>query len=157
METHGKKTSFVNDHESCFKFLHAWRCKSPHIDHMSELENALKHAGKDDLVDEIKKFSKANSMIDPEKICMPRKQVTQPDITLLIKEIGSKYRPLLRFLDIPQNTIEQTEEMHADAERRIFHLLNPLLPKLTRQDLCNALNYIEKKNVIDKLNAEWGK
>lgn len=154
LRIHGNETASVNTPEDCFEVLHRWYCKNHEINHMTELKKALRDAQMPELVDEIENFSKAKIVFNPNKIKQPEKKATSADIAYLAKNLGAQYRRVLRFLDIRQNAIELAEAETVMFDKIYQPLLN-MLPKLTRQTLCNALHYVHQNNKIDDLNSRW--
>lgn len=152
---HGTETEIVRTHEECFKFLHDWYCQNNEMNHMTELKKALHDAQMPGLVKEIENFSKANIVFDPNKIKQPEREVTTSDIAYMARNLGINFRRVLRFLDIKQITIEQTEEEDKDTFHRVYRPLVNILPKLTRQRLCNALCYAKQNKTIQDLNSTW--
>lgn len=152
---HGTETEIVRTSEECFKFLHDWYCQNNEMNHMTELKKALHDAQLRGLVKEIENFSKANIVFDPNKIKQPEREVTTHDISFMARNLGINFRRVLRFLDIKQITIEQTEEEYKDTINRVYRPLVNILPKLTRQSLCNALCYVNQNKTIQDLNSRW--
>lgn len=153
----GGDTAVFNTSEKCFKLLYDWYVKHHELNHVTELKTALNQAEMPNIVAKIESFSKATIVFDPNKIKQPEKRVTKSDIVYLTNILGGNYRRVLRFLDIKQNAIEQAEETHTDVKKRIYQLMEKILPKLTRQGLCSALHYAHLNTKIDDLNSRWSK
>lgn len=66
---------------------------------------------------------------------------------------------LLRFLGLKECRREQIEDEKKNVTDVIYDCFYKLKKEdvLNRQNLCDALNYIGKVNIIEDLNEEWKK
>jgi hypothetical protein len=147
----------MNEREKRFRILYSWICKFPSVDHTQKLKEILEEAEEVAASESINTFCK--SEFHYKDVVDPCKSVSSRDFEILSRNLSADYVHFARFLGVPQLEIEQIEETHCKITDRIIRIFDAIdqNPACTvnRQDLCNALVYIGKNNVVQQLMAVW--
>lgn len=144
-------------HEYCFRALIHWKRSKPKINHRNHLIGYFKTS--DDhkqLAHRIESFSMDDYVYTSGEIKRPEEPVTNDDRNFLKNHLGPEYCHVVRFLGMTHRTFVQICEDNRDLKSRIFTALLSI-QQLTRQKLCNALCYADRRDIIETLNESWKK
>jgi hypothetical protein len=147
----------LDEKEKRFKILYSWMCKFPAIDHKKKLKEILDDAEEGALSETIYTFCRSKfhfqDVVDPSRFVCSR------DFEFLSRHLSADYVHFARFLGIPQREIEQMQETYCMIRERVRRLFNVIDANSTctvnRQDVCDALVYIGKNNVVQELTELW--
>ncbi|XP_061190747.1 uncharacterized protein LOC133198761 [Saccostrea echinata] len=144
-----------------FQVMNSWKCKYPKVDHVKELMEVLSRLERQDLVEEMRSFSIQSFFVHTIIIEGPNVFVGNDDFRHISRSIAQRYVHVIRFLGLPQSSIDQIVlNFASNIEEQIFQALKKIkhnFPVLNRQQVCNALHYADHSDVILTLNEMWRK
>ena len=137
--------------EASFQFLYHWINKRK--ENMNTLRKALCEHDRQDVVDAIETFDRSSYTCDG--VTDPEMQISSEDIRLVSRDIGRKYVRLARFLRLPQRKIERIKIEHQDNINKCIVRTLESIRDITRQELCDGLIYLSRKDIIEDLIDSW--
>ncbi|XP_061185844.1 uncharacterized protein LOC133193948 [Saccostrea echinata] len=151
-----EENSKICDAEDRFRILYRWKCKTSATDHLKELGRILRGADLGEAEDCVETFKVTD--FECYDISMPCQAVSTKEFHFLKDKLPKDYTHFVRFLGLPHIHIEELEVDGSSVKERIYKSLLKLKedrPKLSRQEVCRALKFIERSDVIDDLNKQW--
>ncbi|XP_062620049.1 uncharacterized protein LOC134281633 isoform X1 [Saccostrea cucullata] len=149
-------TSTRNFEEQVFRILYKWLCKNPNIDHLNKLEIILNKADQGRAAEYVRAFNMADFQC--KDVPSPSLSVSEKEFHILSQYLPKDYTHFVRLLGLRQRSIEKIEENFQKIEKRVYEALlqtREECPTLCRQDLCRALTFLERNDVIEALKAFW--
>ncbi|XP_061187464.1 uncharacterized protein LOC133195594 isoform X2 [Saccostrea echinata] len=148
----------LSPEEQVFQILKTWKEMKPHINHIGELKNLIFDTFENkQLVDDIECFTKEKYSFP--SIVRPRELIKSAECEQVAKTVTKQRKRLLRFLGLKEYERERIEEEVRNPQKVMLQSLKCLSEEnvLNRQNLCAALNYIGRRDIIEKLNIDWKK
>ncbi|XP_062611346.1 uncharacterized protein LOC134273182 [Saccostrea cucullata] len=145
-----------NFEEQVFRILYKWLCKNPNIDHLNELERILNEADQGRAAEYVRTFNMADFQC--RDIPSPSLSVSEKEFHILSQYLPKDYTHFVRLLGLRQRSLEKIEENFQKIEKRVYEALlqtREECPTLCRQDLCRALTFLERNDVIEALKPLW--
>ncbi|XP_062595330.1 uncharacterized protein LOC134256665 isoform X1 [Saccostrea cucullata] len=142
--------------EDRFRILYKWKCANSTVDHKKELERILREAEQEEAADYVGTFRVSDFVCSD--LMEPNRYVSNKECRMLSEKLSKEYTHLVRFLRLPHVRIEQLEADVRTIRERIYKSLLKVreeCPNLSRRDLCRALNFVERSDVIDYLKEQW--
>ncbi|XP_062605591.1 probable serine/threonine-protein kinase pats1 isoform X2 [Saccostrea cucullata] len=148
----------LSSEEQVFQILKKWKEMKPNINHSGELKKMIIDTFENkQLVDDMERFSKAKYSFS--SIVRPLDLIPSSECELIVKSVTKQRNKLLRFLGLKEHVRERIEEEVRDPQKVMIRSLKCLSDEnvLNRGNLCAALNYIGRVDIIEKLNMVWKK
>ncbi|XP_062600002.1 uncharacterized protein LOC134261591 isoform X1 [Saccostrea cucullata] len=152
-----EESSKIFEEENRFRILYKWKCKTPVKDRFEELKRILRNQNDlKEAADSVETFQVTD--FECSDIVLPSEVVSTNEFHILAEKIPKDYTHFVRFLGLPHIHIEELEVDGSPVKDRIYKSLLKLKEhhsKLSRLDICRALKFIERNDVIDDLNKIW--
>ncbi|XP_069111319.1 uncharacterized protein [Argopecten irradians] len=157
-----KQTLIKNDHntkhEQCFHVLWEWyRSRESKVDNIEVLYEALTSMGRTDITESDKpKPSSFQNQI--HNIPLPIERLSEKDLLNVSKEIGAQYPSLARYFGIKEGEIHASKHDKDGIQAQARDILQKCFKQkllFTRNQLCDGLNYTNRRDIVDKLISGW--
>lgn len=157
-----KQTLIKNDHntkrEQCFHVLWEWyRSRESKVDNIEVLYEALTSMGRTDITESDKpKPSSFQNQI--HNIPLPIERLSEKDLLKVSKEIGAQYPSLARYFGIKEGEIHASKHDKDGIQAQARDILQKCFKQkllFTRNQLCDGLNYTNRRDIVDKLISGW--
>lgn len=146
-------------HEISFHILWEWyrrKVEKSDTAKAQQLVDALERKGRRDVIQ--MKFPLRTDYIYTGSITSPEMSVTEVDLTRVSEMVVAQFPSLVRYFRLGEDAIYASKHNNVDVQKQardaLQKCLNIRLLK-TRQNLCSGLCYIDRKDIIGKLDALW--
>ncbi|CAG2226557.1 unnamed protein product [Mytilus edulis] len=145
---------YKNTHEIKFQTLWKWYSKTDSSSYLGSLTSALITIENRLAADELNTFD-VKQLYFKGEIPAPDKRISDKDLHFLSAHVVTDYQRIARFLGMRQDKLHTYREKRIkDQSLRCFKDCNKL-NVISRQSMCNALNYAERQNLVHQLVKSW--